>query len=72
MPLESYKDKLSNKLYFVNQILNKLKVISEKPKVNQVVPYTYPKLFNRIFGRLLSFNKRINSKSTGIKRSVGN
>ena len=39
IPLESYKDKLSNKLYFVGKIFDKLKVISGKPRVNQVVPY---------------------------------
>ena len=39
IPLESYKDKLSNKLDFVGMILDSLKVISEKPQVNQVVPY---------------------------------
>ena len=40
IPLESYKDKLSNKLHFVSIILDSLKVISEKLQVNQVVPYT--------------------------------
>ena len=37
--LESYKDKLSNKLHFIMMILDSLKVISGKPQVNQVVPY---------------------------------
>ena len=37
--LEIYKDKLSNKLHFILMILDSLKVISEKPQVNQVVPY---------------------------------
>ena len=39
--LESYKDKLSNKLHFIRKILDRLKVISKKPQVNQVVPYNY-------------------------------
>ena len=39
--LESYKDKLSNKLHFIGIILDSLKVISEKPQVNQVVPYSH-------------------------------
>ena len=39
IPLESYKDKISTKLHFVRMILDSLKVISEKPQVNQVVPY---------------------------------
>ena len=37
--LEIYKDKLFNKLHFFSKILDSLKVISEKPQVNQVVPY---------------------------------
>ena len=40
--LESYKDKISNKLHFARIILDSLKVISEKPQVNQVVPYNGP------------------------------
>ena len=39
IPLEIYKDKLSNTLHFVDYIFDRLKVISEKPRVNQVVPY---------------------------------
>ena len=49
IPLESYKDKLSNKLHFVKYILDSLKVISEKPQVNQVVPY------NNIYMGLVPF-----------------
>ena len=45
--LESYKDKLSNKLYFVGVTLGSLKVISEKPRVNQVVPYN-PSLLDKV------------------------
>ena len=41
IPLEIYKDKLSNKLHFIFMILDSLKVISEKPQVNQVAPYNY-------------------------------
>ena len=43
--LESYKDKLSKKLHFIRMILDSLKVISEKPQVNQVVPYTSDLVF---------------------------
>ena len=42
IPLKIYKDKLSNKLHFIRIILDSLKVISEKPQVNQVVPYRKP------------------------------
>ena len=38
--MESYKNKLCKKIHFVRIILNSLKVIDEKPQVNQVVPYT--------------------------------
>ena len=34
IPLESYKGKLSNKLYFIIIIPDSLKVTSEKPQVN--------------------------------------
>ena len=37
--LESYKDNLFNKLHYVRLIFDSFKVKSEKPKVNQVVPY---------------------------------
>ena len=40
IPLENYKDELFKKVYFVGIILDSFKVISEKPQVNQVVPYS--------------------------------
>ena len=50
IPLKNYKDKISNKYYFVIMILDSLKVISEKPQVHQVVPYMtstpVPKVYN--------------------------
>ena len=39
IPLESYKDKLFNKLHFIGIVFESLKVIGEKTQVNQVVPY---------------------------------
>ena len=47
IPLESYKEKLFNKLHFIRIILYSFKVISEKPQVNQVVPYN-PSLLEEV------------------------
>ena len=53
IPLESYKDKLSNKHHFII-ILDSLKVISEKPQVNQVVPYMPDLTQKGILGNFLA------------------